>query len=123
MSEKFKIEYFTDMSSGPRYVVDAEAGDIRKDDSFISGDAAISDDVNYPGTPETLNDIEIAEEAYREILGSGLEPGEFYKEDLNTDERGVRVQVYDGESDELERVEEVEREFIDRAVEGLEEAF
>lgn len=123
MSEKFKVEYFTDMSSGPRYVVDVETGDIRKDDSFISGDAAISDDVTYPGPSETLKDIEVAEEAYEEILSSGLELGEFYEEDLDVNERGVRVQIYDGESDELERVEEVEQKFIDKAVEGLEEAF
>ncbi|MFB6114793.1 MAG: hypothetical protein ABEK04_00755 [Candidatus Nanohalobium sp.] len=123
MSEKFEIEYFTDMSSGPRYVVDAETGDIRRDESFISGEAAVSDDVTYPGTPEVLNDTEVAEEAYEEILGSGIKPGEFYEEDLDVNERGVRVQVYDDESEGLERVSEVEREFIDRAVEGLEEAF
>lgn len=123
MSEKFEVEYFTDMSSGPRYVLDAETGDIRKDSSFISGDAAISDDVKYPGTPETLNDTELAEEVYDQILASGLESGEFYEEGLDVNERGVRVQMYDEESEDLERVEEVDREFIDRAVEGLEEAF
>lgn len=117
--EGFEIEYFTDFGTGPRYSVDVESGEVLKDDLFMHGEGPISDsDVHYPGEADAVVDVDAAEEAYEQILDSGLEPGHFH---VHRDgDRNFRVAVY---GDESEEVEEVDEDLIYDAVEGLEGIF
>lgn len=124
MSGKFEIEYFTGISSGPRYVVDVDSGEIQRDESFMSGTAAISDDARYPGTPDSIVDQEVVEEAYQKIIESGIETGEFYEEVAAPDGRGVRVKVFEEDrAEDLQRVDEVDERYIEEAVEELDQMF
>ena len=120
MGRGFEIEYFSDLGTGPRYRVDAEHGFITRDEVFISGEGPLAEsEESYPGSFEGMIDTETAEKAYRQILDSGLEPGEFFVSERNG-ERGFRVEVY-GEESRPSDVE-VEQDYINDVVEGLDEA-
>lgn len=119
MSEGFEVEYFSDVGTGPRYAVDADTGEIRRDDVFMHGEGPVANsDTGYPGEPSIVTDEEAAEEAYRQILGSGLEPGQFYIQEEG--DRSFRVELY---GEDLEEAEEVDSEFVQEAVETLEDVF
>ncbi len=119
----FEVEYFSDIGTGPRYRVDAETGEIAKDDLFMHGEGPLagSDDA-YPGDPDIVTDAEVTDQAYEKILEAGLEPGESYEE-RPLEGQSFRVEVYDGTQAEPEEVEEVNAGLIRQATEGLEELF
>lgn len=115
----FEVEYFSEIGTGPRYRVDAETGEIAKDEVFMHGeDPLANSDTNYPGSPKNVEDAEAAEAAYDLILGADLEPGEFHVH--RNGERDFRVEVY-GEG--AEEVADINEEFIYEATEGLDEVF
>lgn len=118
MGRGFEIEYFSELGLGPRYRVDAEEGFITRDKAFISGDGPVANsEESYPGSFDGEIDLETAQKAYDKILDSGLESGQFFvSEELN---RGFRVEVYGEESGE---VDNIEADYIDEVVEGLDEA-
>ncbi|MFB6175416.1 MAG: hypothetical protein ABEJ87_05620 [Candidatus Nanohalobium sp.] len=115
----FEVEYFTDFSTGPRYTVDVATGEVLRDDVFMHGEGPIANSGNqYPGEPNTVIDLDAAEEAYDQITGSGLEPGDFHVH-RNSD-RDFRVEVYGEGSRE---VKDVDEDVVYDAVEELEDLF
>ena len=115
----FEVEYFSDVGTGPRYQVNMEQGEVARDNVFMHGQGPLAGtDVNYPGTQEVAEGDEDLEKAYEQIMHSGLEPGQFYISEEG--ERNFRVEVY-GEG--LEEVDNVSEDFVDEAVEELEQLF
>lgn len=119
MSKGFRVEYFSDVGTGPRYDADVVEGEVSRDDVFMHGQKPLAGtEVNYPGTSEVVEDSEAVEKAYEQILESGLEPGQFY---ITEDgERNFRVEVYGEGRQETDNVSE---DFVNDAVEELEQLF
>jgi hypothetical protein len=118
----FEVEYFSEVGTGPRYRVDAETGEIARDDVFMHGEGPLTEsNMPYPGEPDVLADAEAAEEAYEQILETGLEPGEFHKYEP-VDDRAFRVEVY-GPADEPDEVECVDTDLVNQATEDLDDLF
>ena len=115
----FEVEYFSDVGTGPRYQVNMEEGEATRDEVFMHGQGPLArTDVNYPGTQKVAEDAENLEKAYKQIMDSGLEPGQFYVSKKG--ERNFRVEVY-GEG--LEEVDNVSEDIVDEAVAELEQLF
>lgn len=118
MGQGFEIEYFSEIGLGPRYRVDAEQGFITREEAFISADGPMADSEKpYPGSFDGEIDAEVAQESYEKILDSGLEPGDFFVS--RQQDQGFRVQVYGEES---RSVDELDSEYVEEVVQGLDEA-